>query len=180
MHRILFAVLSLSVVLSSGCNAMRPAREPNPLSVTRQPLTPEEGEALAGDVAENWLFGHGLGETMLAAGVTVLFPPYAAVLLGNGVLALSGYEPIGVSDLLPTEERATWERTFDTVTSGPGRLAAAAAGREFISRDAAKERLQKYLRTEDSDTNEVAEVPALMARGQVRLRAPHPTELGPY
>ena len=112
-----------------------------------QPLSPEDTKGLLKDAAGNWFYGHGVGNTMVQAGTVAAFPPYLLVVLGNAALSLGGYEPVGISTILPPERREGWLSFYDEVTSGPGRLTAAVAGKEFITRERAKERLQQHLKT---------------------------------
>jgi len=118
--------------------------------VLKKPLPPEKSEELLNEVGSNWLYGEGLGETALAAGSVVFFPPYAIYMLGNGILSLSGYEPIYVSDALPDEERDQWQDTYRSVVSGPGRLTSAVAGHEFRSQELAKERIKDVFKSSDN------------------------------
>lgn len=61
----------------------------------------------------------------------VVFPPYIAYLLGNAGLALAGYEPLYVTNLLPNTPRGYVLTVYDGVTSVPGRFNAAVAGEEY-------------------------------------------------
>jgi hypothetical protein len=139
-----FLALSVSV----GCTP-RQSPDPDPAQIAKQaalnPLSPEEADAMLGDVGENWLYGNGLGETAIAVGSVVAFPPAAIYWLGNVALSAAGYEPIGVSTVLPEEEKAQWNGIYDGISGAPGRVSAAIAGKEFITREHAKERLDKYL-----------------------------------
>lgn len=111
----------------------------------RTPLKPEETEELLAEVGGNWLYGQGIGETALAVGSVVLFPPAAFWFLGNGALALSGYEPVGVSTLLPNEQARKWSESYDAVLSTPGRVVAAVAGEDFRTKETIQEKMRKYL-----------------------------------
>ena len=97
------------------------------------------------DVGHNWLYGNGVGETTIAVGSIVAFPPMVIYWLGNAALGVAGFEPIGVSRVLPAEDKAEWNSFYDDVTAGPGRMNAAVAGEEFVTRQRAKERLEKYM-----------------------------------
>lgn len=131
-----------------GCTP-RQSSEPDPAQIAKQaalnPLSPEEADAMLSDVGENWLYGNGLGETAIAVGSVVAFPPAAIYWLGNVALSAAGYEPIGVSSVLPEDEKAQWNGIYDGISGAPGRVSAAIAGKEFITREHAKERLDKYL-----------------------------------
>ena len=137
---LLLSVAGCTPAVSEGDNSVELAK-----AAVQKPLPPEKAKELAGDVGENWLYGNGIGETMIAAGSIVAFPPSAIYWLGNAAMSMAGYEPLTISRALPDEERKDWNATYDSVTAGPGRLSAAVAGREFISRDLAKERLDKYM-----------------------------------
>ena len=114
------------------------------------------------DVAGNWFYGQGLGSSALTVGTIVVFPPYAVLALGNVILNLSGYESIGVSTVLPEEEKKSWNSFYDSVTSGPGRFTSAVAGREFVTNDMAKQKMASYLeRTEvKASTEKRLNIPA--------------------
>lgn len=139
-------IAAFSTIILGACGSLRPL-EPSedPSAMARQPLTPEESEELLREAGDNWLYGHGMGATALNIGTVVAFPPYALYLLGKGAMSLAGYEPLEFSDALPDEAEETWNEAYDSVVSVPGRAAAFAAGRDFIDRETAKERLEKYL-----------------------------------
>lgn len=111
-------------------------------------MPPEEAKELLGDLAGNWFYGRGIGETALSAGAIVVFPPYALYLLGNSVLSMSGYEPIYITDALPDDERRAFDSAYADLTSAPGKLNAAIAGKEFRTVERVDQSLKKY-------TNEV-------------------------
>jgi hypothetical protein len=140
------------LLLLGGCLAScTPARKkPGDESLNKAlmeagPLEPDQAQALLGGVAENWVYGQGMGETALTAGTILLFPPYAALVLGNAVLDLSGYETIKFSDALPEDRREDWKNIYDKVTSAPGQVSAAIAGKEFRTPERSKEELKKLL-----------------------------------
>jgi hypothetical protein len=83
----------------------------------------------------------------------VVFPPYIIYLLGNTALSLTGYEPVTVSSVLPEEQGRAWSDGYDTLVSGPGRMVAAMAGREYRSRDVAQEKLREVLADGTPDTS---------------------------
>lgn len=136
-------LLSLS---AAGCYLPRrsPAETGEAALTMGQPLSPESTKGLLKDAAGNWFFGHGVGNTVVQVGAMAAFPPYALVVLGNAALSVSGYETVGVSTVLPPERREGWRSFYDEVTSGPGRLTAAMTGKEFITRERAKERLEQH------------------------------------
>ena len=118
-------------------------------AVVSKPLPPEKTEELLSETGSNWFYGQGVGETALTAGAIFAFPPYAIYVVGNGVLSLSGYKQIRVTNALPEEERDAWNSAYDTVTSGPGRMTAAMAGKEFRTKEVAKEKIYGILKEED-------------------------------
>ena len=130
----------------SGCSLLTKKEEPDIdlKAVTSKPLSPEETKEMLSDVGGNWFYGQGLGGTAVAAGATIAFPPYALVLLGNAALSVSGYEPIGVSTVLPEKGKESWTSFYDGVTSTPGRVTAAVAGEDFRDEAAIKERMKHY------------------------------------
>ena len=146
---ILIAILML---LLSGCFADLKHKPPeqNPVATVIQdriqnPADTGTTSEVMREVGENWLYGQGLGDTALAAGAVAAFPPYAAVLLGNAVLSLSGYEPIWFSDALPEDEKGQWQSFYDSVGQSPGRFSAAIAGEEFRSKELIRQRYQNLL-----------------------------------
>lgn len=112
-----------------------------------RPLTPEETDRVLEDVGDSFVYGQGIGEAALNVGTTVLFPPFGVYVLVNGVLTLTGHEPLRFSDALPEEGSKAWREVYGDVTSGPGKFVAAAAGKEFVTPERAKERLENHLRT---------------------------------
>ena len=131
----------------SGCAVSKKAeKKPALAEIVENPIPPEKAEGLLGEVGENWLYGVGLGDTAITVGTICAFPPYALWVVGNAALSVSGYEPLRFSDALPEKERDTWKEAYASVASGPGRLSAAIAGREFRSEGVAKDRLEKYLK----------------------------------
>lgn len=108
-------------------------------------MAPEQAEEVLETWGESWLYGPGLGEAALNVGASLLFPPYALYLLGNSALALSGFEPLYLSDALPELDREAWRSFHDEVSSGPGRVAAAVAGKEYVTRERARANLKQVL-----------------------------------
>ena len=98
------------------------------------PLPPERAAETLSELGENWMYGHGMGETLVAVGLIAAFPPFAIYALGNAALDLSGYSPLYVTDLLPARQRYAWREGFDGFVAGPGKLAAAIGGEEFRGR----------------------------------------------
>ncbi len=89
------------------------------------------GEQLEG-IGTWWLFGPGLGHSILNIGTAVLFPPYALYLLGNAGLALAGEEPIKIVNILPHGPRELVSNSIDSVCSVPGRITSAVAQRPYV------------------------------------------------
>jgi hypothetical protein len=147
----LYSSAAILLTALNGLGGCTPARkQPGDESLNKAlmeagPLEPEEAKALLGGVAENWVYGQGMGETALTAGTILLFPPYAALVLGNAVLDLSGYETIKFSDALPEDRREDWKNIYDSVTSAPGQVSAAIAGKEFRTPERSKEEIKKLL-----------------------------------
>lgn len=138
--------LGLLPLVLFGCTPAKAPHEHLPsLSQVKAPLSEEDSNELLGRMGGNWLYGNGVGETALAAGTVFVFPPYALYLLGNAALGLGGYEQMRLSDALPEEERANWREFYDGVTATPGQVSAALAGREFITREHAKDRINGIL-----------------------------------
>lgn len=143
-----FLPILLALAACSG-QILKPRSEPDQMSFKPtggRALSPQQTREVMGEVGGNWLYGEGVGETALAAGTVAAFPPYAAVLLGNAVLSLSGYEPIWLSDALPAEEKEQWNEIYDTVGAAPGRFNAAVAGEEFRTREVVNERYKRLLK----------------------------------
>ena len=145
-----FSFCPIVVFLAVGCS---PARHPRPyylvesketqrpLSPTRTPSvkeisqtlenkSPEDLQDTLEEYGENWLYGQGLGATLLNVGTVVIFPPYGLYLLGNAGIALAGYEPLYITDVLPDTPREEILSVYGRVASIPGNVAAKIAGRE--------------------------------------------------
>lgn len=134
------------VALLSGCTLKEKA-EPDPSlqALKGKQLSPEQSEEVLGQVGSNWLYGQGVGETAMNIGGVILFPPYAVYLIGNAALSLSGYEPLSVADALPEKEGEAYREAFDSVAAGPGRFAAAVAGKEYRTKEVIKEDYKRIL-----------------------------------
>jgi len=91
----------------------------------------------------HWLYGQGVGRTIVNVGTVVLFPPYALYLLGNAGLALAGYEPLYVTSALPEPARDYTLAVYDGITSVPGRITARIAGEEFQSASVPSTRMEE-------------------------------------
>jgi len=129
-------------------------------TIIEHPLSPEETNALLKEVGENWLYGEGVGDTALTAGTVALFPPYAFWVVSNALLALSGYETVNFAEFLPENKAQSWRETYASIASGPGRFAAALAGKEYRSPEIAKARLEKYLARVRAKSKEQNQAPA--------------------
>lgn len=136
----------------SACGVIkeRPESKPSEIAALQKPLPPEKAKEVLNEVGGNFAYGPGLGDAAVNIGTVVAFPPYAIYLLGNGILSLSGYEPVTVSSMLPEETGKAWSDGYDTIVSGPGRFVAAATGHEYRTSDVGAARLQKVLAEDDS------------------------------
>jgi hypothetical protein len=137
----LLSVLS-SLVIGCGVVKEKPKSQVDEMSAVGKPMTNEQAKAVLGEVGSNFAYGPGLGDAAVNLGAVIIFPPYILYLLGNTALSLTGYEPVSVSSLLPEEQGRSWSNGYDTVVSGPGRVVAATAGREYRSREVGDERLR--------------------------------------
>lgn len=134
----------------------RPAEQPSTFDLVGKEMPPEQAKDVLSEVGQNFAYGPGLGDTALAIGTVVVFPPYALYLLGNAVLSLSGYEPVTVASMLPEEQGQAWSNTYDSLVSGPGKVVAAMAGHEYRSREVGDERLRAVLERSYDSTSENA------------------------
>lgn len=112
---------------------LKPPSLPDLVSGKEKPPQVEDVEAKFQQASSEWFYGYGIGRTTANVGTIVLFPPYALYLLGNAGLELAGYEPLYVTNVLPTEPRRAVLSVYDNVTSVPGRLNSALGGQEFDS-----------------------------------------------
>lgn len=135
----------------TGCGILKPKGEgelsdvATARAIAAKPIPPEKAEELLRTTGDNYLFGNGLGETALTVGTVLIFPPYGLYVLGNTVLDLAGYQPLHITNMLPPEGKEAWDTTYDDITSGPGRLAAASAGEEFRTRTRVKSETGKFI-----------------------------------
>lgn len=134
-----------SLVMGCGVIQEKPKSQVDEMSAVGKPMTNEQAKAVLGEVGSNFAYGPGLGDAAVNLGAVIVFPPYILYLLGNTALSLTGYEPVTVSSLLPEEQGKAWSNGYDTVVSGPGRVVAATAGREYRSREVGDERLRVLL-----------------------------------
>ena len=141
-------------VLLAACALKKQPSDGELVELAKQPIPPERAGAVLEEAGENFLYGHGVGETALTVGSVLLFPPYALYVLGNGALSLSGYEPLEVSRALPEKERREWNEVYDAVTALPGEAAAAVAGEQFRDRDTVKQRTRSMLKAVQTPSGE--------------------------
>lgn len=142
-------LLSLLVLcLLTGCGVIKkkPENEPTGLDVVSKPIPPEQAKEILSEIGGNYAYGPGLGDTAVNVGTVVVFPPYAVYLLGNAILSISGYEPVTLSSILPEEDGKQWSETYDELVSGPGKMVAAMAGREYRSREVGKVKMQELMK----------------------------------
>ncbi len=140
-----------TLVMGCGVIKEKPKSQVDEMSAVGKPMSNDQAKAVLGEVGSNFAYGPGLGDAAVNLGAVVVFPPYILYLLGNTALSLSGYEPVTVSSLLPEEQGKAWSNGYDTVVSGPGRVVAATAGREYRSREVGDERLRVLLAQGDAD-----------------------------
>ena len=147
----LLCFLVLPSVFLLGCGVIRKKEDskPSSLDIVGKPMPPEQARAVLSEIGQNFTYGPGLGDAALNVGTVVVFPPYAIYLLGNAVLSLSGYEPVTVASLLPEEDGKKWSKTYDSMVSGPGKVVAAVAGREYRSQEVGEEKLRAVLASSD-------------------------------
>lgn len=144
-------------VSAAGCGVIqkRPESKPSDFQVIGKPMPPEKAKQVLSEIGKNFAYGPGLGDAAVNIGAVVVFPPYAIYLLGNAALSLSGYEPITISAVLPSDDGKAWSDTYDTIVSGPGKMVAAMAGHEYRSREVADAKMQTILKSiEQTDSNQ--------------------------
>lgn len=152
---ILFVVLGSTSLAGCGIIRERPESKPSSMDIVGKPMPPEKAKEVLSEIGQNFAYGPGLGDAALNVGTAVVFPPYAIYLLGNALLSLGGYEPVTVASLLPEEDGKAWSRTYDSVVSGPGKVVAAMAGREYRSQEVADERMRTILQSiNEGNSNE--------------------------
>jgi hypothetical protein len=154
---LLLLVLTSVSLAACGVIRERPESKPSSMDIVGKPMPPETAKEVLSEIGQNFAYGPGLGDAALNVGTAVVFPPYAIYLLGNALLSLSGYEPVTVASLLPEEDGKAWSRTYDSVVSGPGKVVAAMAGREYRSQEVADERMREILKSiNEANNTEVA------------------------
>lgn len=139
----------LSLLIFQGCFLLTEKKpEDNEIKTQQENLAklpPEKAEEVISEVGGNWLYGNGIGNTTLNLGGIYLFPPYALYVVGNAIIDFSGYEGLYISKLLPEQDEKQFNKAYDNLTSGPGRIAALIADEEFRSKDVIKKRYQKII-----------------------------------
>lgn len=145
LRDVVLSCVMVSIVSACGVIKEKPKSQVDEMSAVGKPMSPEQAKGVLGEVGSNFAYGPGIGDAAVNLGAVIVFPPYILYLLGNTALSLTGYEPVTVSSLLPEEEGKAWSNGYDTVVSGPGRFVAAAAGREYRSREVGDERLRVLL-----------------------------------
>lgn len=139
--------LLIFLLLILGCTPLKTKdnQEVGIEKAIQKPLPPEKTQALLEKTGENWLFGQGIGETLLTAGTIFAFPPYAIYVVGNGALTLAGYERIAIVDALPENSKESVNSVYDAITEAPGRVSATIAGEEFRTNEKAKADIKQFL-----------------------------------
>ena len=89
-------------------------------------------EGKLADMKDWWLYGPGMGRTILNVGTTIIFPPYALYLITNAGLSVSGYETIKPTEILPEGPKAVVNEAYNDITSVPGRLSAFLSSKDYI------------------------------------------------
>ena len=145
--KINFFIIAIFAFLPSACSVQNATSPKNPMlfqDKTWNTETPPPLKEITKAVNEKkvdekldgmtnwWLYGPGMGRTMLNVGTVIIFPPYALYLLTNAGLALSGFETIKPVEVLPDEPKEVVNKAFDDVTSVPGRVTAYFNDKEYI------------------------------------------------
>lgn len=89
-------------------------------------------EKLAG-MKDWWLYGPGMGKTMINMGTTLIFPPYGLYLLTNAGLSFMGLPPIKPIEAIPEGPKEVIDEAFDDIISVPGRITALANDKQYIT-----------------------------------------------
>ena len=145
--KLFFSIFTLLMI--SGCSLLKPKDNQQVGTgvedTIEKPLPPEKNQELLEKVGGNWLYGQGVGETLLTAGTIFAFPPYAIYVVGNGALSLAGYERIALVDALPEKPKETVNSVYDAVTEVPGRVSSTIAGEDFRTNERNEADMKKFL-----------------------------------
>lgn len=139
----LFNIISifLFLLLFSGCYISSPKTVMSPATSEQLELTGDLLQSASG----NWLYGPGLGQTMMNMGAVAIYPPYVAVVVSNLALDLAGYDTIGLGLLLQDDSEEKWDTAYDTFISGPGRVSSLMAGTPYRTRAEVEARSKELL-----------------------------------
>ena len=141
-----YLILAILTLINCACTVQKASSKSSFSNETWRTDTPPSVGEIAKAVNEKtvddklegmkdwWLYGPGMGRTMLNVGTTIIFPPYALYLLTNAGLSLSGYETIKPVEILPEEPKEIVNNTYDQVTSVPGRISALIGSREYLEK----------------------------------------------
>jgi hypothetical protein len=114
-------------------------------TIANKKLTDEQAKGVLSEIGSYMVYGDGLGKTALNAGAIYLFPPYGLYVLGNAVLSFTGHEPLSASKLIPEDQRGKAEKLYNNLTSAPGRVTAAIAGKEYRTGESFKLRVDEIV-----------------------------------
>ena len=155
-------LLLIGSLVVSGCGTVfkkRPPTKKTSMDLIGEPIPPEQAKEVLSEVGKNFAYGTGLGDTALNVGAIVVFPPYAIYVVGNALLAVTGYETITPSKVLPKKAGESWAETYDTIVSGPGRVVAALAGHEYRSEVVKEQKLQAVFKKIEQANQQVEDGP---------------------
>lgn len=139
-------LLLVIVIFLTGCGSVfkKQATEGPVAMLKEQPLEGHEAQELNSRVVDSYVYGEGLGDSVIKVGTAVVFPPFILVMLGNAALSASGYEPVGVSSVLPEPAADGWKSFYNEVSSTPGRVSAGIAGKKYVESSPSKT-IRNYL-----------------------------------
>jgi hypothetical protein len=142
----------LAILLSiTACSTKKHDKDDVLTEVSKAKLTPEESEEVLSELGESWIYGDGVGKATLNIGTSLAFPPYALYLLANAVASYSGYEPMYVSEALPTDEKEHFDVFYSSITAAPGALVASLAGEEYRSEELVRQKIRNILEKKKSE-----------------------------
>jgi hypothetical protein len=145
MHRRILLIFLCFLVSACGVLKKKEALDQPLPPLPDDSIQPEKAKEALSEVGGNWFYGPGLGNAALNVGAIYLFPPYAAYVLGNAMIGLAGYEEVYISDALPEPDRKQFQEVYTNIADAPGRFTAALAGKEFRTKESARERLRAKL-----------------------------------